>query len=37
MQFNLFFPRAATYRLWLQLQRNGIVNTVAFTLDVKAL
>ncbi len=37
MQFNLFFPRAATYRLWLQLQRNGVVNTVAFTLHVQAL
>jgi hypothetical protein len=37
MQFNLFFPRAATYRLWLQLQREGIVNTVAFTVNVKEL
>jgi len=37
MQFNLFFPRAATYRLWLQLQRKGVVNTVAFTLPVRGL
>jgi Heavy metal binding domain len=32
MQFNLFFPRVATYRLWLQIQRKGVVNTVSFTL-----
>jgi hypothetical protein len=37
MQFNLFFPRAATYRLWIQLQRRGVVNTVAFTLRVEEL
>jgi len=37
MQFNLFFPRAAPYRIWLQLQRDGVVNTVSFTLHVKAL
>jgi hypothetical protein len=33
MQFNLFLPRAATYRIWLQVQRRGVVNTVAFTLN----
>lgn len=33
MQFNLFLPRVATYRLWLQVQRKGVVNTVAFTLE----
>ena len=37
MQFNLFLPRAATYRMWLQLQRKGVVNTVAFTLAAKEL
>jgi hypothetical protein len=37
MQFNLFFPRAATYRIWLQVQRNDVVNTVAFTVPVQAL
>ena len=37
MQFNLFFPRPATYRLWVQFQRRGVVNTVAYTLPVKAL
>jgi Heavy metal binding domain len=37
MQFNLFFPRAGIYRLWVQLQRKGVVNTVAFTVHVKEL
>jgi len=32
MQFNLFLPRAATYRIWLQTQRRGVVNTVSFTV-----
>ena len=34
MQFNLFLPRAATYRIWLQAQRRGVVNTVSFTVKV---
>jgi hypothetical protein len=37
MQFNLFFPRAATYRLWIQMQRKGVVNTVYFTVPVRSL
>jgi hypothetical protein len=37
MQFNLFFPRAVTYRIWLQLQRRGVVSTVSFTLGVREL
>jgi len=37
MQFNIFFPRAVTYRVWIQFQRKGVVNTVAFTLPVQAL
>lgn len=37
MQFNLFFPRAVPYRIWLQLQRDGVVNTVSFTLHAKTL
>jgi hypothetical protein len=37
MQFNLFLPRAATYRLWLQVQRLRVVNTVAFTVPVRGL
>ena len=34
MQFNLFLPRAATSRIWLQTQRRGVVNTVSFTVRV---
>jgi hypothetical protein len=34
MQFNLIFPRARTYRVWLQFQRQGVVNTVAFNIRV---
>jgi hypothetical protein len=32
MQFNLFLPRVAIYRIWVQMQRQGVVNTVAFTV-----
>jgi len=37
VQFNLIFPREAVYRVWVQFQRQGVVNTVAFNLPVKAL
>lgn len=37
MQFDVFFPREAIYRIWIQFQRQGQVNTVAFTLPVKGL
>jgi hypothetical protein len=37
VQFNILFPRERTYRLWVQFQRRGIVNTVSFTIPVKAL
>ena len=37
MQFDIFFPREAIYRIWIQFQRKGVVNTVAFTLPVKGL
>jgi hypothetical protein len=37
LQFNIFFPREATYRIWVQFQRKGVVNTVAFTLPVEQL
>ena len=37
MQFNIFFPREATYKVWLQFQRKGIVNTVSFVIPVRAL
>ncbi len=37
MQFNVFFPREAMYRIWIQFQRKGVVNTVAFTIPVSEL
>ena len=37
LQFNLFFPRAATYRVWIQVQRNAVVNTASFTIPVVGL
>lgn len=37
IQFNVIFPREANYRVWVQFQRRGMVNTAAFTLPVKAL
>ncbi len=37
VQFNLFFPREAIYRVWVQFQREGKVTTVAFTIPVTRL
>jgi len=37
LQFNLFFPRPAAYRVWIQLQRHGVVNTASFTIPVRGL
>jgi hypothetical protein len=37
IQFNIFFPRAASYKVWLQVQRKGVVNTAAFTIPVNEL
>jgi hypothetical protein len=34
-EFSIVFPRAHTYRLWVQFQRNGEVNTVHFDLPVR--
>jgi hypothetical protein len=36
MQFNLVFPRERIYRVWVQFQRNGVVNTAHFDVPVKA-
>ncbi len=36
-QFDIFFPRAVTYKLWVQFQRLGQVNTVSFTIPVPPL
>jgi hypothetical protein len=37
VQFNLIFPRPVAYRLWVQFQRQGIVNTVRFDVPVSQL
>lgn len=37
IQFNVFFPREATYKVWVQFQRKGVVNTASFTIPVKEL
>ena len=37
VQFNLIFPRPVAHRLWVQFQRQGIVNTVRFDVPVSRL
>jgi hypothetical protein len=37
IQFNIVFPRARMYRVWVQFQRKGVVNTVHFDIPVNAL
>ena len=37
VQFNIIFPRARTYKVWVQFQRNGVVNTASFTVPVSEL
>lgn len=37
MQFNMYFPRALTYRVWVQFQRKGVVNTAWFDIPVQEL
>jgi hypothetical protein len=34
VQFNLIFPRPRTYRVWVQFQRKGVVNTAVFNVPV---
>jgi len=36
IQFELTFPRPRMYRVWVQFQRSGVVNTVHFDIPVKA-
>jgi hypothetical protein len=36
LEFEIVFPRPRTYRVWIQLQRNGVVNTVHFDVPVTA-
>jgi len=37
IQFNMIFPRPGVYRVWVQFQRQGVVNTVAFNIPVSEL
>jgi hypothetical protein len=36
MQFDMVFPRPRVYRLWVQFQRKGVVNTARFDVPVVA-
>jgi hypothetical protein len=35
VQFNVVFPRPRPYRVWVQFQRRGVVNTVHFDVPVE--
>jgi hypothetical protein len=35
LSFDLTFPRPRVYRIWVQFQRQGVVNTVAFNVAVQ--
>jgi hypothetical protein len=37
VQFNVIFPRAGNYKLWVQFQRLGMVNTLEFIVPVSTL
>jgi hypothetical protein len=37
VQFSLVFPRARAYRVWVQFQRKGVVNTAHFDIPVTEL
>lgn len=37
MQFNMIFPRARVYRIWVQFQRKSVVNTAVFDVPVSEL
>jgi Heavy metal binding domain len=37
MQFNVYFPREKMYRVWVQFQRKGVVNTAQFDIPVQEL
>jgi hypothetical protein len=36
IQFSVVFPRPGMYRVWVQFQRNGIVNTAHFDVPARA-
>jgi hypothetical protein len=35
IEFDVNFPRARVYRVWMQFQRRGVLNTVHFDVPVK--
>jgi hypothetical protein len=37
VQFDVTFPRARGYRVWVQFQRNGVINTAHFDVPVSEL
>lgn len=37
VQFNLIFRRPGVHRVWVQFQRKGVINTVAFNVPVAAI
>jgi hypothetical protein len=37
VQFNIIFPRPGMHRVWVQFQRKGVVNTVAFNIPAAEL
>lgn len=37
MQFNVYFPRPQGYRVWVQFQRKGVINTAFFDIAVRDL
>lgn len=37
IEFEVVFPRPQPYRVWVQFQRNGVVNTVHFDIPVRNL
>ena len=37
LEFHVVFPRPQTYRVWVQLQKHGVVNTVHFDVPVAKL
>ena len=37
LEFRVVFPRPQTYRVWVQLQKDGVVNTVHFDITATKL